>query len=152
MSSVRRILFVAAWKTETLDVVVNKKPDTSEKNDEEINLNLVIVNKYRIFTGVEASAFAKVPIKWDFWPLAKRIDKDTIYCIINTRRLCGRMGMAGSHQSEQKGIWSEMKIIKRSGMERTTALLIMRSWRTSRLTRYQKMWKLPVKIWSVPQV
>lgn len=53
-------------KIETLDVVVNKKPDTSEKNDEEINLNLVIVNKDRIFTGVEASAFAKVPIKWDF--------------------------------------------------------------------------------------
>ena len=26
--------------------------------------------------------------------------QDTIYCIINTRRLCGRMGMAGSHQSE----------------------------------------------------
>ena len=46
--------------------MVNKKPDTSEKNDEEINLNLVIVNKYRIFTGVETSAFAKVPIKWDF--------------------------------------------------------------------------------------
>ena len=66
MSSVRRILFVAAWKIEILDVVVNKKPDTSEKNDEEINLNLVIVNKDRIFTGVEASAFAKVPIKWDF--------------------------------------------------------------------------------------
>lgn len=53
-------------KIEILDVVVNKKPDTSEKNDEEINLNLVIVNKDRIFTGVEASAFAKVPIKWDF--------------------------------------------------------------------------------------
>lgn len=80
--------------------MVNKKPDTSEKNDEEINLNLVIVNKDRIFTGVEESAFAKVPIKWDFWLLAKRIDKDTIYCIINTRRLCGRMGKAGSHQSE----------------------------------------------------
>ena len=31
--------------------MVNKKPDTSEKNDEEINLNLVIVNKERIFTG-----------------------------------------------------------------------------------------------------
>ena len=46
--------------------MVNKKPDTSQKNDEEINLNLVIVNKDRIFTGVEASAFAKVPIKWDF--------------------------------------------------------------------------------------
>ena len=46
--------------------MVNKKPDTSEKNDEEINLNLVIVNKDRIFTGVETSAFAKVPIKWDF--------------------------------------------------------------------------------------
>ena len=29
------------------------------------------------------------------------------------------MGMAGSHQSEQKGILSEMKIIKRSGMEDT---------------------------------
>ena len=46
--------------------MVNKKPDTSEKNDEEINLNLVIVNKDRIFTGVEESAFAKVPINWDF--------------------------------------------------------------------------------------
>ena len=91
-------------KIETLDVVVYEKPDTSEKNDEDITLNLVIVNKDRIFTGFAASAFAKVPIKWDFWLLAKRIDKDTIYCIINTRRLCGRMGMAGSHQSEQKGI------------------------------------------------
>lgn len=87
-------------KVEILDVVVCGKPDTSEKNNEDITLNLVIVNKDRIFTGFAASAFAKVPIKWDFWLLAKRIDKDTIYCIINTRRLCGRMGMAGSHQSE----------------------------------------------------
>lgn len=31
---------------------------------------------------------------------SKHIDKDTIYCIISTRRLCGRLGMAGSHQSE----------------------------------------------------
>ena len=30
------------------------------------NFKFGIVNKYRIFTGVEASAFAKVPIKWDF--------------------------------------------------------------------------------------
>jgi len=46
--------------------VVDKKTGTSEKNDEEITLNLVIVNKDRVFTGVEAYAFAKVPIKWDF--------------------------------------------------------------------------------------
>ena len=46
--------------------MVNDAGYTSEKNDEEITLNLVIVNKDRIFTGVEASAFAKVPIKWDF--------------------------------------------------------------------------------------
>ena len=53
-------------KIETLDIVVDNAGYTSEKNDEEITLNLVIVNKDRIFTGVEASAFAKVPIKWDF--------------------------------------------------------------------------------------
>ena len=53
-------------KIETLDIVVGNAGYTSEKNDKEITLNLVIVNKDRIFTGVEASAFAKVPIKWDF--------------------------------------------------------------------------------------
>ena len=53
-------------KIKTLDIVVDKKSDTSEKNDEEIALNLVIVNKSPVFTGFAASAFAEVPIKWDF--------------------------------------------------------------------------------------
>ena len=67
--------------------MVNKKPDTSEKNDEEINLNLVIVNKDRIFTGVEASAFAKVPIKWDFFSFKvnKKIRKLALRMALSSR-------------------------------------------------------------------
>ena len=39
-------------KIETLDIVVDDAGYTSEKNDEEITLNLVIVNKDSVFTGV----------------------------------------------------------------------------------------------------
>ena len=51
-------------KIETLDVVVYEKPDTSEKNDEDITLNLVIVNKDRIFTRVPTLPFCCEPVKW----------------------------------------------------------------------------------------
>lgn len=53
-------------KIETLYIVVDKKSDTSEKNDEEIALNLVIVNKSPVFTGLVAMPFVGMPIKWGF--------------------------------------------------------------------------------------
>lgn len=53
-------------KIETLYIVVGKKSDTSEKNDEEIALNLVIVNKSPVFTGLATMTFVGKPIKWGF--------------------------------------------------------------------------------------